>query len=130
MTDAVSLVLFARAGFDLDWARQALSAQGLNVEPAPHGLNASWDEDGPVLRIAFVHGAQVAQQAAAIAGGGAYQDALRGCDARFEIAIDDLDEALDEMNTLIEVQTTLQEGTGGFLFNDWNGELSPNPSSD
>ncbi|ALN55874.1 hypothetical protein GLE_0516 [Lysobacter enzymogenes] len=130
MTAAVSMVLFPAAAFDLDWAHATLSAQGLEVAAAAQGLQVRWDEDGPVLRIAFVHGAQVAREAAAIAAGGGYADALRGCDARFEIAIDDLDEALDEMNTLIEVQTTLQEGTGGFLFNDWNGELSPNPSSD
>ena len=35
-----------------------------------------------------------------------------------------LDTALDEINTLIEVQCTLQDATAGYLFNSWNGKLS------
>jgi len=41
-----------------------------------------------------------------------------------EIGIADLDEVLDEINTLIEVQCTLQDATSGYLFNSWNGEVS------
>ena len=50
--------------------------------------------------------------------------AMRTLDARFEIAIDDLDEALDEINTLIDVQSALQEVSNGYLFLPWNGHLS------
>lgn len=41
-----------------------------------------------------------------------------------EILIDDLDGVLDEINTLIEVQGTLQDVTRGFLFNTRNCVLS------
>jgi hypothetical protein len=43
---------------------------------------------------------------------------------RFEVLIDDLDEALDEINTLIEVQVALMNATQGFLFNTWIGEVT------
>ncbi len=127
VNDAVSMVFFpAQAGgFDLDWARDALTAQGLSVDAQPGALAVRWDEDGPVLRVAYAQGEQVAREALQRAGEGAPAEALlRACTARFEIAIDDLDEALDEMNTLIEVQSTLQDGTGGHLFNTWNREWS------
>ena len=64
------------------------------------------------------------REAAEIGAGTAHEDALRGCDARFEIGIDDLDAALDEINTLIEVQSALQDASRGFLFLPWNGNLS------
>jgi len=126
VTDAVSMVFFPpqAGGFDLEWARATLSAKGLDVEATPRGLAVSWVEERPVLRVVLADGAHVAAEAAEIGAGSAFEQALRACTARFEIAIDDLDEALDEMNTLIEVQATLQEGTGGVLFNSWNGELS------
>ena len=127
VNDAVSMVFFpAQAGgFDLDWARDALTAQGLSVDAQPGALAVRWDEDGPILRVTYAQGEQVAREALQRAGEGAPAEALlRACTARFEIAIDDLDEVLDEMNTLIEVQSTLQDSTGGHLFNTWNREWS------
>jgi len=38
------------------------------------------------------------------------------CSARSEIGIDDLNAALDEINTLMEVQDALQDASQGFLF--------------
>lgn len=115
----------AEAGFDLAWAREALTAQGLSVDAQPGALAVRWEEDGPVLRVAYAQGEQIAREALERAGEGAPAEArLRACTARFEIAIDDLDEALDETNTLIEVQSTLQDGTGGYLFNAWNAQWS------
>ena len=37
--------------------------------------------------------------------------------------INDLDAALDEFNTLVFVQEALEDATGGFLFNTWNGRF-------
>jgi len=51
--------------------------------------------------------------------------ALSRCERRFEVSIDDLDAALDEMNTVAEVQMTLQDLTNGYLFNTWNGNVEP-----
>lgn len=126
MTAAVSMVFFSpqAGGYDLEWAHATLSENGLEVEATPRGLAVSCDEEGPVLRIVLANGGHVAEEATEIGAGSAFEQTLRACTARFEIAIDDLDEALDEMNTLIEVQASLQDGTRGVLFNSWNGELS------
>ena len=42
-----------------------------------------------------------------------------------QIDIDDLDEALDAINPLIELQGALQDATDGFLVLEWNGALQP-----
>ena len=50
---------------------------------------------------------------------------MRLCDdAQFEITFGDLDEVLDEINTLIEVQATLQGATHGYQYNAWNRQWS------
>jgi hypothetical protein len=66
----------------------------------------------------------VAIEAAEIGKGSPHSAAMRKCGARFEIVIDDLDVALDEFNTLMEVQAALQDASQGFLFLPWNGNLS------
>ncbi len=49
---------------------------------------------------------------------------MRGCAARFEIDVDDLDAALDEVDGLREVQGVLQDATHDYLFTPWSGNLS------
>lgn len=120
----VSMVFFRLAqGVDLAAAGAALREAGLDVEEAGACWRVRWD-DGPLLRVGLSAAPQVAAQASALGEGGAVPG-IGACDVRFEIAIDDLDEALDEANTLIEVQATLQGLTGGYLFNSWNAELLP-----
>lgn len=46
------------------------------------------------------------------------------CRVFFRPGACDLDAALDEINTLMEVQVALQEASEGFLFLPWNGNLS------
>lgn len=42
----------------------------------------------------------------------------------FEISFDDLEEVLDEINTLIDAQATLEDLTGGACYNTWNENLT------
>ena len=49
---------------------------------------------------------------------------MRDCNECFEVTINDLDEALDEVNTLMEIQGALQDVSGGYLFLPWNGSFS------
>ena len=79
---------------------------------------------GPTLRVYLVGGPEVRTQGREAAAGTPHGAAMAACDARFEIVIDDLATVLDEMNTLLEVQLTLQDLTGGLLFNTWTGKLS------
>ena len=49
---------------------------------------------------------------------------MRECGARFEVGIEDLDAAVDEFNTLMDVQVALQDAARGFLFVPWSDNLS------
>jgi hypothetical protein len=124
-------VCFRAGTVELAQASEALASTGwpLQIE-----RGRQWDNDclfvGPagvdeslyrLLSISYVSGEEVAIEAAEIAAENSHAQSLLPCDARFEIAIDDLDKALDEINTLIEVQSVLGDLTGGFVFNTWNG---------
>jgi len=122
-----SFILFQAGQGDLDTAAIALAERGLPVERAMgrYGdtLTVAYSDD-PALHITYAQEPYVQEEAEEIGAGTPFADALLLCDARFEILIDDLDAALDEINTLIEVQLTLQHPINGFLFNTWNGQLS------
>jgi hypothetical protein len=105
-------------------AARILIDRGLSVTRRDDELSVRWD-DAPELRVVLVQDRYVRDEAEEIGAGSPHADRMRSCDVRFEILIDDLDEVLDEINTLIEVQATLQNATDGFLFNTWNGHLSP-----
>lgn len=115
-------VLFHKPGFGLDEAKVLLGERGLLVESYRRGLTLKW-HDGLSLRLYFDRSENVRREVGEIAEGTPYQEALGSFDTRFEIVFDDLEEVLDEANTLIEVQIALQNATGGFLFNSWNGQL-------
>lgn len=117
------LVLFKAGAADLEAAARSLTAYGLTVTREPDHLTAG-RPGTPQFRIWFASGADVQAEAADIGIGTPYAAALRECSARFEIGIDDLDAALDEINTLMEVQGALQDASQGFLFLPWNGQLS------
>lgn len=65
----------------------------------------------------------VLKEAQEIGRGTEYEQALSRCDARFEIDIPDLDEALAETNTLMEVQGALQDASAGYLFLPWSYKI-------
>ncbi len=131
MADDVSMVFFASSAAcpDLNGAARLLAEQGLDVAADGQALVVQWEDDGPALRIRLSAAPHVNAEAIEIAEGTAHAAGMSRCNARFEIDIDDLDETLDEINTLIEVQATLQDATDGYLFNSWNGELSAPDSS-
>lgn len=79
---------------------------------------------GPQLRVVFLCEPFVREEAEELGEGTPHAAELSRCDVRFEILIDDLNGVLDETNTLIDVQLTLQDATSGFMFNTWNQELT------
>lgn len=122
------MVLF-RGPHDLTAAAAALTAEGLRVERDDDALTVTYDDSSPSFRVVLSRAAHVAEEAAEIGEGTPHAATLATCDARFEIAIDDLDEALDEINTLIQVQAALQGLTGGIMYTAWNGNLqAPEPA--
>jgi hypothetical protein len=138
MADDACFVFFPSGRFDLDTATKTLSDRGLSVKRKPDELEVRFPGK-PVLRIALATGEYVREEAEEIAADTPHAAAMSVCDARFEILIDDFDAVLDEINTLIDAQSALQELTHGFLYRTWNGELSgptwpppgdPSPSRD
>lgn len=121
---AETCLVFCRSGAcDLDAATRSLIGHKLTVTHHGDHLIAG-RPDSPQFRVRLVTGESVGAEAAEIGAGSPHEAAMRDCDARFEIGIDDLDEALDEINTLIEVQGALQDASEGYLFVPWNGTLT------
>lgn len=116
-------VYFRSGACDLAGAARLLADTGQTVTDQGDHLTTGWP-GGPQFRVWFETGEDVKEDAAEIGRGTEFEAAMRECDARFEIGIDDLAEALDEINTLIEVQGTLQDATRGFLYPTWNQNLS------
>jgi hypothetical protein len=123
MADHATLIFFPSGRIDLDAAAAALADRGMSVRRTDGELKIGF-RSGPGLRIAYVKEPYVGPEAQEISAGTPHATAMSQCDARFEILLDDLDAALDETNTLIDAQITLQNLTGGFLYNTWNGMLS------
>jgi hypothetical protein len=126
VADHITMIFFRTGGGDLDTTATVLAGRGMSVrrESQPYGdeLTVGYP-DGPQLRVAFSREPHVREEAKEIGDGSPHAVGMSSCDARYEILIDDLDGVLDEINTLIEVQLTLQHATGGFTFHSWNGRL-------
>lgn len=123
MSDGACLIFFRSGRCDLDAAEKSLSARGLSVSRIGDRLDVTW-YDGPKLRVALANGKWVKEEAVEIAERHPRARDMANCDVRFEILFDDLDEVLDEINTLVEVQATLQKVSAGYMLNTWNDELS------
>jgi hypothetical protein len=117
------LVFFRPGACDLDAAAEALAGYGLTVTRRGDELTAG-RAGSSQFRIRLSAAPHVAAEAAEIGEGTPHEAAMRECGARFEVGIDDQDAALDEINTLMEVQGALQDASRGYLFLPWNGNLS------
>lgn len=116
--------VFCRSGTcDLDAVARSLTEYGLTV--THHGDHLDTGRPGsPQFHVRLESGEPVRTVAAGIGAGTPHEAVMRECDARFEIVIDDLDEALDEFNTLMEVQGAVQDASQGYLYLPWNGNLA------
>jgi hypothetical protein len=117
------LVFFQSGTCNLDDAARVLSGNGLNIRKESNHLYAK-RQGSPEFKICLSEEPWVIQEAMEIGDETPFADAMHKCDARFEVDIDNLDEALDEINTMMEIQAALQEVSKGYLFLQWNGELS------
>ncbi len=118
------LALFHKPGYTLNELEQDWK-QGEGEElPGSYAMQdvlAVRRGDGPVLFVRYAAGDIAAQEIALIKH--PKVNALKECTAVFEVSFLDVDEVLDEINTLIEVQERLQTATDGYLYLDWNGTL-------
>ncbi len=128
METGTLLILFESGQATLDEAAEALKGRGFEVEKRTletggEVLTAQY-ESGPVFHVCFNDSDHVVEESREIGEGTEFTEQLSRCSVRFEVIIEDLDQAIDEMNSLIELQLTLQSLTNGFILNCWNGELS------
>lgn len=119
-----SCVFFHKPGFALSQAEAALRQKGLlTVSRKGELLTVTW-KDSPALKIHYVQGEGVRKDAARVSRGTTLEAMMRDVDAAFVITFENLDDVLDDANTLIEVQLELREATDGVISRTWNDELS------
>jgi hypothetical protein len=124
MADSACFVFFTTdSRCTLDTAAKGLAERGLSVKQKADELVVCFPGK-PVLRVSLATDDYVREEAAELSKGTPFFTGMSDCDARFEILIDDLDAVLGEINTLIDVQQSLQELTHGFLYCTWNAQLS------
>ena len=117
------MVFFRHGACDIDRAVNALKEHRFHV--ARKGKKLTARQPGKhEFRIELVTDDYVREEAEEIGADTPYAEAMKECGSRFEIFIDDLDAALDEINSLMEVQSALQDASQGYLFLSWNGNLS------
>lgn len=118
--DSYFLVYFSGA-LTLDHAEAALRKTSLTVHRSDQALEVHWGE-GPRLWIGLNAEPHVKREAFELAEEKGVPE-LGRCDRRFEVAFDQLDEVLDETNTLAETQMVLQDLTHGWVAMAWNDEF-------
>ncbi|WP_430332643.1 hypothetical protein [Rhodococcus sp. ACT016] len=115
----MSLVLFDATTSDVSLPKAGEHLREIGLSVVDHGsvLEVSYGEGGPVFAVEFLG----PEASGALAESLSIPRRRSGC---FRIGIGDLDEALDEINTLIELQAALQSlAPDAWLFNEWNRNL-------
>ena len=119
---ASCVVCFQAKDCDLEQAIKSLEKYKFNVQQEEQKLTVSRNNDLE-FDIVLVKEDYVQEEAMNFSEGTKYEREMSKCNARFEIFIRDLDKALDEINSLMEVQGALQDASKGYLFTPWNGNI-------
>lgn len=120
--NSTCLVFFRDASSSLLRAEQELRRYKFEVRFDGTSLFASKFQSQE-FQITLAQLPHVLLEAREIAQGTEYAQALGECGSRFEISIPDLDAALNEINSLMEVQGALQDASSGYLFLPWNEQI-------
>ncbi|WP_394937722.1 hypothetical protein [Psychromicrobium sp. YIM B11713] len=81
------------------------------------------EAEGLSFQVSLEESEQVAAEASQAAGAEQQWQPLKECSARFLVQISDLQEALEEINTMLELQEALQDSCDGYLVLPWNGGI-------
>jgi hypothetical protein len=118
------VLYFDNDKFGLDDAAKVLREHKLTVVTRGETLDVRSGDGGPVLHVQLARGRAIREDANRLGAGTRHAERLARCGARLEITFTDLDKVLDEINTLIEVQGSLEKATGGICYNCWNNRFS------
>jgi hypothetical protein len=100
--------------------KQVLQDARLTVTGDAEPFVVRW-HDGPTLSVSIQRGSYVETVIRGLVGQRRkYRTQIPGCDTQIKIELPDVEEVLDEINTLIEVQSTLQAATRGLMYMSWN----------
>jgi hypothetical protein len=100
--------------------KQVLQDARLTVTGNEQPFSVRW-HDGPTLLVSVQRGSYVETVIRGLVGKHRkHRTLIPGCDTQIKIELQDVEAALDEINTLIEVQSTLQAATRGLMYLSWN----------
>lgn len=122
MSSDSSFLVFFHGEVTLDDVERALRGTYLTVERDGDEL-AVHGKRGPTLYLHVSDEEHVQAEAEEFAEIHGIPEIAR-CTRRVEVYFDDLEEVVDEMNTLAETEMTLTEATHGWLVRTWNGLLT------
>jgi hypothetical protein len=112
-------------GLALTHLDDAVAGLGMTVTTKTGSLSVTWN-DGPKFKVSLAAGPQVladcAEIAEAFGEGRADRAQVAACDGWVSLSFE-LEKAVDEANTLIELQLTYQSLVEGWVFTQWNGRL-------
>jgi hypothetical protein len=120
-------VYFKAGCCDMDAAVRALTRCDLTVSPQDGYVIVS-RSGSPEFDVGLSTEPWVRQEAAGIAGSSPDAAALAECDARFEVSTENLQAALQEINTMMEIQVALQVACNGIVFLPWNRRVMSSDS--
>ncbi|WP_434612023.1 hypothetical protein [Arthrobacter sp. A5] len=124
MTAARFYVYFVRGAAGLDDAAVTLPDHDLYAAHKDAGLEV---RSGKLIFTVTLDETDGMGTAATEAGKDSeFENDMSLCTARFDVEINDLETALDEIHAITELQAALQDCSGGFIFLPWNdGIIEP-----
>jgi hypothetical protein len=108
--------------FTMERLRECLRAEWLTVTGDTEPLAVRYKKrPGPTLFVSISRGDYLETIVRSLVGRHRkYRKLIPGIDTEVKVEFHDLEEVLDDLDTLTNVQRGLQTGTGGLGYNSWN----------
>lgn len=119
-----SYLMFPSPVIGLDEAGALLERRGFQVKKADND-ELRCECNDIVFLLSRHEGSEIQREFAMIGDRLNNPTEIKQCDCRFQIGFYDRETVLDEINSLIEIQMTLQDATNAYLFNVWNECVQP-----
>lgn len=120
---AYFMVFFDSSTVGIESAISSCKSYGLEVETSTTGF-ITYRKGSPKFEVDISGEPHVLEEAREIAEGSEFEAAMENCSIRFEVTIDDFSTAIDEIDTMMDVQGALQDVSKGYLYLPWNGTIT------